>query len=37
MERRVVGSVGHGMALGEELLSRLVLPLLERKTPGAGD
>lgn len=37
MERRVVGTVGHGMALGEELLSRLVLRLLERKTPGAGD
>lgn len=36
-ERRVVGMVSHGMALGEQLLSRSVLPPLEGKTPGAGD
>lgn len=36
-ERSGVGMVVHGMALGEELLSRSVLPPLKRNTPGAGD
>lgn len=36
-EKRVLEMVSHGMALGQGLLNRLVLPPLKRKIPGAGD
>lgn len=36
-EKRVVGMVSHGIALGQGLLNRLVFPPLERKTGGADD
>lgn len=37
VEKRVMGMVSHGIALGQGLLNRLVLLPLEGKTPGAGD